>query len=197
MIRFYVLPIAIDPVMGRHPKYVSMNDGADGWLVLTRWGMFDYGLIDAALLCANVTQEQHEILAAEPDVAAVPENIDGNISEVALPKVVSVLEALRVPAGWVDTTYTYRQILRMFGGLCQFAQRHNGLHGERLIDSQAQLDLRWNQIPADRQQRIIATADSFGYDYSEITNQWLIRQILKHLADQWGDTPLYIAGQEL
>ena len=90
----------------------------------------------------------------------------------------------------VDSSYTYRQILRMVGGLFMFAQRHHGKHLEALIDSTAQLDLRWNQIPPDRRQRIRETADSLGYVYDDITNTWTIRQVLKYLSDQWGDTPI-------
>jgi hypothetical protein len=78
----------------------------------------------------------------------------------------------------------------MVGGLFMFAQRHHGLHREQLIDNQSQLDLQWNQIPTDRQDRIKETADSFGYDYSTVTGTWLVRQILKHLGDQWGAEPI-------
>ena len=78
----------------------------------------------------------------------------------------------------------------MIGGLFLFAQRHHGMHLEPLIDNTAQLDLRWNQIPLDRRQRIMATADAKGYDYSAVLPSWLVRQILKHLADQWGMQPI-------
>ena len=185
--RFYIMPIQ---VVGnsRGPKYLKWRENSDG--IVCRWSLMDYGLIDAALVAADVTQEQHEQLVAEPDVAAAPVDIDQNISEIAIPRVQQVLEALRIPAEWIDSTYTYRQILRMVGGLFQFAQRHHGMHGEALIDSTDQLDLRWNQIPQARQNRIKATADNLGYDYSAVQPTWLMRRILKHLGDQWADKPL-------
>lgn len=194
MIRFYILPIVTvvqtePPRTYRAPKYVHELN--------INWGMMDYGLINAALVGAEVTQTQHEQLAAEPDVAAAPENIDQNISDIAIPQVQAVMEQLRIPAGWVDNTYTYRQILRMIAGLFQFAQRYNGMHGEQLIDSQAQLDLRWNQIPQDRQQKIQATADNLGYDHSAVQPTWLIRQILKYLGDQWGSQVFHMGVADL
>ena len=194
MIRFYILPIVTvyDESVGadvRVAKYI--------YDLRVDRGMMDYGIIDAALAVAVVTQAQHEQIAAEIDVAAAPENIDQNISDIAIPKVQAIMEQLRIPAGWVDNTYTYRQVLRMIAGLFQFAKRHKGLHGEQLIDNQAQLDLRWNQIPQDRRIRIMATADDLGYDYSEVQNTWLIRQILKHLGDQWGERPFIMHGIEL
>lgn len=201
MIRYYILPIERDVSgMARGPKYLPWRFDPDppALVDVRRFGLMDYGLVDACLICApDISQAQHEALVAEVDVVAAPENIDQHIGAPAISIIQNVLEALRIPAGWVDTTYTYRQLLRMVAGLFQFAQRHHGLHKEQLIDNQSQLDLRWNQVPLDRRQRIQATADSLGYDYSAVTNQWLIRRILKHLADQWGDRTFIIAGVEL
>lgn len=191
-VRFYILPIeqSTDGA-ARGPKYFPWQFDPDPpALIDAAWAMKDYGLIDAALLAADLDQTQHNTLTANPDVAAAPANIDQNISDIAIPQVQQVLEALRIPAGWVDNTYTYRQILRMVGGLFMFAQRYHGTHNEQLIDNAGQLDLRWNQIPAARQDRLKATADALGYDYSSVTNQTTVRQILKMLADQWGATPI-------
>lgn len=194
MIRFYILPIVrVEepgiPGLARKPKYIP-DLGVN-------WGMKHYGRIDAALVAADVTQAQHEQVMSNPDVETAPLNIDQNISDIAIPRVTAIMEQLRIPAGWVNNTFTYRQILRMIAGLFGFAQRHSGLHGEQLIDNQAQLDLRWNQIPLSKRQRILATADAKGYDYLEVTNQWTVRRILKHLADQWSDQVFRIKGFDL
>ena len=201
MIRFYLLPIESvvleDGNIARGPKYFQWRLDPDPPGLAVKWGMMDYGLIDAALLVAEVTQEQHDTLLLNSDVTSPPENIDQNITSGAIPGVQAALETLRIPADWVTTAYTYRQILRMIAGLFQFAQRHHALHNEQLIDSQAQLDLRWNQIPIARRNRILATADSLNYDYSAVQPTWLIRRILKHLADQWGVTVFHIGGFDL
>ena len=201
MIRFYLLPIESvvleDGNIARGPKYFQWRLDPDPPGLAVTWGMMDYGLIDAALLVAEVTQEQHDTLLLNSDVTSPPENIDQNITSGAIPGVQAALETLRIPADWVTTAFTYRQILRMVAGLFQFAQRHHALHNEQLIDSQAQLDLRWNQIPIARRNRILATADSLVYDYSAVQNTWLIRRILKHLSDQWGVTVFHIGGFDL
>ena len=188
MIRFYIMPEEdAEGIEGKGPKYLNWRFDPDPPGLDVPYVYMSYGLIPAGLFCVSVTQAQHEQLVANPDVEAAPENIDQNISDIAIPRVQAVMEQLRIPADWVNNTYTYREILRMIAGLFQFAQRHRGLHGEDLIDNQAQLDLRWNQIPQDRRLRILATADDMGYDYSEVENTWLVRQILKHLSDQWGE----------
>lgn len=189
MIRLYIMPLDTTTAPGsRGPKYLRWGKAETG--IACPWSLMDYGLIPACMIAADVTQAQHDELTAYNDVAAAPLDIDRAISAAALPKVQAVLEALRIPAGWVTTAYTYRDVLRMFGGLCQFAQRYHAMHNESLIDSQSALGLRWNQIPLARQQRIRATADALGYDYSTVAGRWLVRRILKHLADQWADTPL-------
>jgi hypothetical protein len=188
VIRFYIIPIDVVGGNKRGPKYFKWQFGPDG--IDCQRSMKDYGLIDAGLVAADVTQAQHEQLAAEMDVAAAPVDIDQYVSGIALPTVVNVLEALWIPAGWVTTGHTYRELLRMVGGLFMFAQRHHGMHGEQLITSQADLDLRWNQITLARRERIVATADDLGYDYSEVQNSWEVRRILKYLGDQWGETPI-------
>jgi len=190
MIRFYIMPYVDFGGKQRGPKYLRGRANPTGIPVL-RWSAKYYGLVDACLVAADVTQAQHEQLAAELDVAATPEDIDQNIGEAAIPVVQQAMEALRIPADWIDGTYTYRGILRMIGGLFMFAQRHHAMHDEPLIESVAQLSLHWNQIPTDRQGRIIATADVLGYDYSAVQPTWLVRRILKHLGDQWGTQPIY------
>lgn len=187
MIRFYVLPIQVVGT-ARGPKYFKWRYNPDG--IDCQWSMKDYGLIPACLLAANITQGQHDALMLNDDVAAAPENIDATVTSAALPRVQTVLNALRIPAEWVTTSHTYRTLLRMVAGLCLFAQRYHGMHNEQLIDNAAALDLRWNQIPTARRGRIIATVDALGYDYSQVTNTWTVRRILKHLADQWGEKPV-------
>lgn len=188
-VRFYVLPIETNGDT-RGPKYLDWRFDPDPPGIDCLWSMKDYGLINAALVAADVSAAQHASLSGYADVAAAPVNLDNNVTAGALPIVVNVLEALRIPAGWVTTAYTYREILRMIGGLFMFAQRHHGIHNEQLVDNVGQLDLEWNQIPLARRQRVVETADSLGYDYSAVQATWKIRRILKHLGDQWADTPI-------
>jgi hypothetical protein len=190
--RIYIMPILVVNDNYRGPKYLRWRFNPEGLDV--PWSAKDYGLIDACLVAADVTQEQHEALVAEIDVVAAPVDIDQDISELAIPEIQTVLEALRIPSQWVTTDYTYRDLLRMVAGLFMFAQRHHGLWNEPLIDNVAQLDVQWNQIPLDRRQRVVDTADSFGYEYGDITGTWTVRQILRYLAVQWSDTPVHFGG---
>lgn len=198
MQRFYFIPVEANGA-ARGPKYLPWKYDPDPPALVTpaRWAMMDYGLINAALLVADVTTAQHTLLSAQANVAAAPEDIDSTITTAALTAVKAVLDALSIPTQWVQVGMTYRYVMRMVAGLFQFAQRHAGLHGERLIDTAAQLELRWDQVPLDRRQRVMATADALGYDYSGFLNTWLVKRILYELALQWGATPILIGGVSL
>lgn len=193
MIRYYVMPLGVTPNGTRRPKYFrDRRSDTDPTLIDAPYTIIPYGLIDACLVVADVTTTQHADLVANLDVAAAPQNIDQTISVSALPQVRAVLEVLCIPAGWVTTSHTYRQILRMAGGLFQFSERHHALHNEQLIDSQDQLDLQWNEIPLARRGRIRETANSLGYGYDWVTGTTTVRQMLKVLGDQWAGGPLLV-----
>lgn len=195
MLRFYLVPIeSVNDGQYRGPEYFAWRFDQNPPSVNCQWSLMDYGLMDWCLVLADTTTAQHNALRAQPDVFAVPADIDQHITSNALPTVREALEAMKIPAGWVNTSHTYREILRMIAGLFQFAERYHGMWDAALIDSQAQLDVTWSQIPMDRRQRILAVADSFGYDYADVTVDWTVRRILKHLADAWGETPFYLGG---
>ncbi len=193
-IRYYILPRdeIINPTTGNEsygPKYIwwqcnpplATHDGLQ-----IPWSGYYYGIIPAMLIAADVSQEQHDQLVAETDVAGAPIDIDTYVTTAAIPKIQTVLEALRIPAMWVDETYTYRQLLRMVAGLFQFSDAYFGQYREALIDNQAQLDLTWEQVPIDRREKIKTIARQFRWDYAIVTREWSVRQTLKYLADQWG-----------
>lgn len=190
MTRFYLLPeeATIPPAPeGKGPKYLAWRFDPDPpALVLAPWIGMAYGLAPAMLIVANIDAAEHTLLSAQTDVAAAPEDLNTPIAAAAIPQIQTVLEALHLPAQWVDTSYTYRGLVRGVAGFCQFAQRHRGLHLERLVDTSAQLDLRWNQISQARRARLATTAASLGYDTSAITSTTSIRAALLELAQQWG-----------
>lgn len=191
-IRFYIMPL-LTVGIGRGAKYLYWRFNPTG-IFVARHALLDYGKINACIVMAEVTPEQHDAIMLNDDVASPPENLDLQVTVAALPKVQTVLEAMRIPADWVDTTYTYRQLLRKLAELFRFAMRYHVMHHEELIDNPGQLDLQWNQIPLARRERVLATADDMGYDYSAVQVTWLVRRILKHMADQWGNAPIKIGS---
>lgn len=190
-IRYYLIPIEQTNNI-RTVKYLRSRLGSG--TIDVSYSMMDYGLVNAGLVMADVTNAQHNAIVANADVTAIPANIDSTITAGDLPSVKAALETLRIPGNWATTANTYRQIMRMVGGLFQFAQRHQGLYNQTIIPDNINLDMIWSDIPLQWRQNLQGTADSFGYDYSQITGSTPVRTILKSLADQWGSTPLLLGG---
>lgn len=193
-LRYYLMPLE-QIGTGRGPKYLAWRNDPTGLNV--PWSLFDYGLINTCLVAADVTTQQHNSLIANSDVTAIPQNIDGNITAGALSSVRAALETLRIPGNWVTTGHTYRDLMRMVAGLFMFAQRLQGISGRIIFPDNINLDNTWGDIPVDWRQDLQATADSLGYDYSQVTTNTPIRTILKSLADQWGNQPFYIGGTQI
>lgn len=186
VIRYYIMPIVKIGIY-RIPKYLKFRDIQDGVAPSKKTTVY-YGILPVCAFAAELDQAAHDSLVAHADVAATPEDIDQYIGVGAIPQVQNVLEALFIPADWIDTTFTYRQILRMIWGLFVFAGRYRRVYGEALVDNQAQLDLVWADVPVDRRNKVIAIADEQGIDYSAVDGTWTVRRTLKLLADHWQNT---------
>lgn len=194
MIRLYFVPLVEivrdgEPIPNsRCPKYFY-GSGVE-------WSLIDYGLIAVCLIAADVSTAQHNAVAAQADVIAIPQNLDNQIG-VNLAAVRSRVEQLRIPGNWAQAANTYRELLRMIGGLFQFAQRHHGLHNQVIVPENINLDQTWSNLPLVWRQNLAETAASFGYDTSGVTASTPIRAILKALSDAWGDAPLLIGSVEI
>lgn len=185
-IRYMLMPME-EISGGRGPKYLLWRNNPTGLDV--PWGMFDFGLLPTGLVACDVTNAQFNTLTGNSDVTGVPANIDNQIGAGALSAVRANLESLRIPGNWIQSTNTYREVLRFVSGLFQFAQRLHGLHQRILIPDTLNLDNTWGDIPQGWQDDLRDTADSFNYDYSQVNASTPIRAILKSLGDQWGNTP--------
>jgi len=185
--RFYITPIQDTgltyPDVSKIPAYIE----AEGGRVLEA---MTYGREPYMLVRADVTTLQNTAISLHTDVIVIPANLDNLIAAGALATVQASLETIGVPASWVTTAFSYRQVLRTVGGLFQFAQRYAGLFNLNLFRGGVTLNTTFNQLPNIEQQRLIDCADSFGYDRSSLSGTSTIRQILKTMADQWRGNPL-------
>lgn len=179
MKRFYIVPKIGDgatPETGIRPKYIA-DSGAPS-------ASMDYGLEDTFLVGAEVTVEQHTQLAAQLDVIAIPEDLDAVIGLTALTTVQTKLEGLHVPADWVTTSHTYRQVVRLVGKLFLYMQRFHARELRVFFEGAITLDTRVNQLTAAQRDAMLNAANDLGLDTSTITGPMLLRQALKIVADQ-------------
>jgi hypothetical protein len=195
--RYYILPIEVNGT-ARGPKYFPWRFDPDPPALINEpWAMMDYGLMPTALLTSDLTAQEHSDLTANSDVIAPPANIDNTITAGALSQVQDALELLKIPAAWVSTSNTYREVLRVVAGVFQFAQRYFGLYGKSIFDEVTGLGTTWSELSTTFQDELLATAESMHIDTSGLTANTTMRTILKRLADAWEGTPIYLGGVEL
>lgn len=178
MKRFYVVPkigagTEEDPI---RPKYI-----ADAGI---SHASMDYGLEDTHLVGAEVTDAQHTLLAAQLDVIAIPADLDSLIGLSALPVVQQALEGLYVPADWVTTSHSYRDVVRLVGKLFQYMQRFQGREMRKFFEGGITLDTRVNQLTQAQRTAMLDAATDLGLDTSGVTMTMTLRMALKLVVDQ-------------
>lgn len=182
----------IDPIetngTTRSAKYLKSRSGTG--TIEAAYSLMPFGNEPWGLLAADLTSQQDTDLMANADVSSIPLTFDSNLTAGQVTAVVNKLETINVPAGWVNTGITWRQLLRTVMGLFQFSQRFAGITGKEIFQAGVNLSLQFNQLSAANRQALIDTANTFGYDTSSLSGTSTLRQILKTMADQWGSKPL-------
>jgi len=161
-------------------------------------GTMDFGFEPVMLVGATVDGATDATLTANADVVALPVNLDVNLTAAEVTAVQAKLEAVNIPAGWVTTSLTWRQLVRTIVAMFQFAQRYNGVAGNvRLFPTGVTLSTRWNQLSPTVQTNLTTTATSLGYSTTGLSGTTTLRTVLKNMADQWGSRPIFIGGLEI
>lgn len=177
---FLITPAELTAHDTLRPKYV--------WNVTNTYEAKQYGIEHVMFVGAPLTPEQRTAIGTNIDVILIPNNLDATISAIALPQVQSALEGLQIPAGWVTTSHTYRQVCTVVLKFFAFMNRFEVLHQRTFFEAGITLDTRINQLTQAQRDALTLTAQSMGLDISGITGPMLVRQALKLLGDQMPST---------
>lgn len=181
--RLYVVPIIGGGTSledAYRPKYVAAAGVPWSWMPADSQG---WGLVRT-----DVTTVQHNQLSAQPDVISFPAALSNTISPVALAEVQASLEALDIPAEWVTTSYTYRDIAEALTGWIQFLQRWSALVDlarKKLFNgTTVTMDTQWGDLPLAVRQYLAGVAQDMNLDTSQVTATTTMRQIARGLWQQ-------------
>jgi len=197
MARFTLMPAIGDgltPTTIRRAKYVDPDALRAGW-TLAPYVALDYGLEPVFLVATDLGVSDQALLAAQPDVTVVPANLDATVSAGALAATQAALEALNLPAQWVTTATTYRQVVGVVIRVALLAQRFHGLGFGRIFDTGITLNTTIGALSATVRTRLSTAAQGLGLDTSGVTAGLTLRQALKLLGDQLVGT--YTFGGEV
>lgn len=186
-IRYYILPITQNGVY-RGPKYFVSRASETG--IVCPWAIKDYGLINECVICADILDEDHTSLSGNSDVMSLPLNIDNTMTQGAVNQAKTFLENYGIPAGWITASQTYRDVLRTVTAFFLYVQRVTNILGRAITLTGGALDTQIKNIPTDVRNALQQAAAEAGLDYSGVTGNTTVRQVLKLFADAWGTKPI-------
>lgn len=156
----------------------------------------DYGFQPVMLCAMNVDTTADIFITAQADTTKIPDNLNSTIPAPGLATVQNALESRNIPAGWVTAGLTYRELLRTIDGFFTFLQRYAGITNKTnlVIGGSVTLNTQFNQLPQAVRGELQATAISLGLSTAGISGSSTIRDILKNVADQWGQRAFVLGG---
>jgi hypothetical protein len=189
--RYYLMPLTgagtrIDP---RVPKYRSTD------LAGVDVSLMDFGTEPVCLVAADVTTDQHAALVAHPDVMAAPVSLDSQVG-ANLTTVQAAIESFNIPADWIQSTFTYRTVLRGLAAIAQFLQRFQNFQLASIFQSGITLATRFNQLPPPVQANLRNAATDLGYSTAGLSGTSTIRQILINLGNQFRAVDTIFVGDQ-
>jgi len=187
VIQYFFVPVQ---VVGnyRGPSYLKWRFNPDGLDV--PWSCKDYGSINSVMVCAvNAEPADLAFLSAQEGVYTWPTALDENLPQAERSAVTAYLEAQFVPANWISPSDTRRTALRTITGMYLFMQRLTTVGGNPL-EWGITLNTQFRDLTVEQQMALEDAAITLGYVWDVAAND-TIRNILKAMADQWGDAPIY------
>jgi len=162
----------------------------------TSFSCTDYGFQPVMICAMDVSGANDTFINAQSDATRLPDNLDSTISAGALTVVQNALENRNIPAGWVTAGLTYRELLRTVDGFFAFMQRYLGVTGKKLpvFGGSVTLNTQFNDLSQTLKNELASTAQSLGLDTSQLSGTNTLRQILKNIADQWGQRSFVLGG---
>lgn len=172
----------------RVPKYVS-EFGA------FQWQLVDYGSMDSCFVALDADTTTHNTLTAHSDVLTVPANLDNTPGAAAVTTTQNALEALQIPNGWVNTSRTWRTIVRVVIGMFILNQRFWVQRGNTIGDGRhsifdgLNLDSTVGQLSQAVRDDLEIVCTGLEIDTSAITGATTIRAMLQNFGLQFAARP--------
>lgn len=189
--RLYIVPIIGMGVKGdpRRPKYF-----ADG-TISANWFGVDYGIEAWMVVGADLTTQDDLTVTGQADAFAMPLDLSQPLTSQQVTNVQNKLEAIKLPAGWVDTTYTWQQVVRIVLGIMSYMQRFSALNGNvSLFADGTTLNSTINSLPVATRNLLTQTANEMGLSTTGITGSTQIRTALKLLGTQLQTMPYHFGS---
>lgn len=199
-LRLYNVPVVGDGTRRneRRAKYFQSDaNGSGKTRVTSSSGVgVDYGFEPTMFVYADLPAAEDVALVAQADVLALPFNLDQTLSALQVTNTQNKLEAANIPAGWVNTTLTWREVARTVLWMFTFKNHLEAIYAERnanaklaLFGGGVTLATPFNALPAALRSAMQSTATEMGIPTTGLTGAATLRAILKTMADFFQGVP--------
>lgn len=197
--RLYVMRLQVDPTGAPRggpitfPEHMTLAQ----WKSLPKSGMMRYGAEPAGLVAMDVTNAQHNAIKGFNDVQPIPTTFDTNLTTSAISAAETVFDFLFIPTGWLNTSRTYRDVVRYLAGMFSFNARFYSATDSNFVERASRnMEKTWAALPQDVRDDIVATMASMIPPLSSdgLNGASTVRDILKTMGQQFLSRELHLGG---
>jgi hypothetical protein len=203
--RLYIVPVvgSGNGSDSRRPKYFNSDANGTGTvgIVSGPWSAMEYGFEPWMCVGANLSAADHSTIAAKTDVSALPVTLTATLTAPQVTATQTFLENCNIPAGWVSTTLTWVQVLRVVLGIFSFFQRLGAVYLSQMgtvpgsiFNGGVTLNTTFSALPLAVRNALTATAADQGISTAGITATTTVRVMLKTLGDAYSQRSLTLGG---
>lgn len=186
MVRFYIIPIQRTADNHRGPMYFKWRFNEAG--IDCIWSMIDYGSIDMAVICADISQVDHDYLVLQPNVYSFPLDLDIIMNVSDRNALNTFLEAHAIPGDWLSPSDTFRSALRTVTCMMRYMMRVLAIIGYPPNPySGITLNTQYKNVPNPLHDAMQQASTEQNYAWNVSPNDQ-IRKIFKYMSDQWAST---------
>ena len=193
--RLYVMPSITETLNGRltkHPKYDSI------WASVAIASQYvDFGGEPRFIVAVDIDDVTDALVTANADVFVIlVATLDDLLTAAAVTNLQTKLESVHIPADWINTSLSMRNVVGTVLRMFQLWQALNGQGvGGTVFAGGINLDSTFSSLPASTRTKLQAAAVALNLDISWVSGSTLIRAILKGAADRLYPAPLFLLGQ--
>ncbi len=169
---------------GYRPKYFATE---------SNWTATDYGSEPIMLVCSDLSEADHAILVAQPDVIPLP-NYEDKFTTPQMNRLNTWCENNGIPSDKFNANMTCAEILRTMIKIWKFHQRMNGLGVENIFANNKNQERLIGSLPAQMRQNLQAAIVSFNWDPQYLRNDLTLRDVVKQVAD-FSEGRIYFGGE--
>jgi hypothetical protein len=195
--RLYIVPRI---GTGTHDDPYRAKYFGDG-TVPERYSATYYGFEPLAFVVADLSAADQATITAFTDARILPTDLSQNLTGAQVTATSSYLEGVGIPAGWITTSLTWTQVLRVILGIFSFMQRMSVLYSDAnggahvsIFGGGATLDSTFGSLPTAVRTAMIAAAQDQGISTAGLQAGTTIRVILKALGDNYVTRPVVVGG---